>query len=298
MSQLTSWFGTLMEWLNAYLGNYGWSIVVFTVLFRLALTPLDYYQRNTMRKQSRMMARISPKLDALKKKYQNDPNKLNQKQMELYKKENVSPFAGCLPMIFILVLQFPIFIAFFNVIRNLAGEQIYEMYELAASGEEIAPYAFLWVRNLWQPDTFTATIFPTEGQLAGYTATQNITDYAAVMTPWVEKFAGFRNGWGILPLAAAGFSLLQSTMAQQSSAQENSQAQNNAGNNKMMTWMMPVMSLFFCWTSSAAFALYWTTSSIMAVLSQLAINLIFKMQDKKAAAAEVTATVEESIINE
>jgi len=56
-------------------------------------------------------------------------------------------------------------------------------------------------------------------------------------------------------------------------------------NSKMMTWMMPIMYLFFTWTSSAAFALYWCVSSLMAVLSQLVISWIFKMQDAKAGKA-------------
>ncbi len=271
-----------LEWLNGFLGNYGWSIIVFTILFRLVLTPLDYYQRKTMRTQQANMAKINPKLEALKKKYGNDPQKMNAKQMELYKKEGISPFAGCLPMLFILIIQFPIFIAFFNVIRNLTGEQIYAFYETAKNGGEIVPYGFLWVRNLWQPDTFMATVMPLENEIGKYAAMSGVTDYGTVMASWIEQFSALRNGWGFLPLAAAGFSYLQTQLSQQETAKtQGAAAEQNGMNSKIMTWMMPIMFLFFTWTSSAAFALYWCVSSAMAVLSQLVISWIFKMQDEK-----------------
>jgi len=275
-----------LEWLNGFLGNYGWSILVFTILFRLVLTPLDYYQRKTMRTQQANMARINPKLEALKKKYGNDPQKMNAKQMELYKKEGISPFAGCLPMLFILIIQFPIFIAFFNMIRNLSGEQIYAFYETAKAGGDVVPYSFLWVRNLWQPDTFMATVMPLEKEITKYAATASLTDYGTVMAPWIESFSALRNGWGFLPLAAAGFSYLQAQLSQQENAKTQAAAADQNGmNSKMMTWMMPIMYLFFTWTSSAAFALYWCVSSLMAVLSQLVISWIFKRQDAKAGTA-------------
>jgi len=272
----------VMEWLNSFLGNYGWSIVVFTILFRLAISPLDFYQRVSMRKQSDVQKRMNPKLEALKKKYQNDPQKLQSKTMELYKEEHFNPITGCLPMIFILVLQFPIFIAFFNVIRNLSGEQILAMYEAAKAGREIVPYGFLWVHNLWQPDTFMATVITEEAGIGAYKALANITDYGAVMSGWIEQFSAYRNGWGILPVAAAAINYFQSKLTQQQQVA----TPESASSSKMMMWMMPVISLVFCWTSSAAFALYWTVSSIMAVLSNLLISWIFRIQERKKADQE------------
>ena len=90
----------MLNWIYSWVGNYGWSVVVFTLFVRLLVLPLDIKSRRGMR----ATMRIQPKLQALQKKYANDKEKLNQKTLELYRKEHVSMTAGCLPML----LQWPI----------------------------------------------------------------------------------------------------------------------------------------------------------------------------------------------
>ncbi|WP_133629149.1 membrane protein insertase YidC [Fonticella tunisiensis] len=85
-------------------------IAIFTAVIRFLILPLTISQtRSTIK-----MGKIQPKLKKLQEKYKNDPQKLQQAQMELYKEEGVNPFAGCLP----LLIQFPIFIAMYQVILN------------------------------------------------------------------------------------------------------------------------------------------------------------------------------------
>ena len=76
---MTGFFVNLLTWINNLVGNYGWSIVVFTLLIRLVLLPLDIKSKKRMR----AMTKLQPKLQALQKKYANDKDKLNQKTMEL-----------------------------------------------------------------------------------------------------------------------------------------------------------------------------------------------------------------------
>ena len=87
---MTGFFINLLNWINNLVGNYGWSIVLFTLVIRLVLLPLDIKSKKSMR----AVSKIQPKLQALQKKYANDKEKLNQKTMELYRKEHVSPTAG------------------------------------------------------------------------------------------------------------------------------------------------------------------------------------------------------------
>ena len=98
---MTSFFMNVLNWINSWVGNYGWSVVIFTLIVRLALLPLDIKSKKGMRAQQK----IQPKLQALQKKYANDKEKLNQKTMELYKKEHVSMTAGCLPMLISLPID-------------------------------------------------------------------------------------------------------------------------------------------------------------------------------------------------
>lgn len=92
------------------LSAYAMALIIATVLFKLVLMPLTLKQTKSMK----VMQDLNPKLQELQKKYSKDPQTLQRKQLELYKEANYSPFSGCLPML----IQMPILIAFFYVIRN------------------------------------------------------------------------------------------------------------------------------------------------------------------------------------
>ena len=90
--------------------NYGLAIIIFSILLKLILLPLSIKQQKTMKKS----AKIQVKMRDIQEKYKNDPTKMNQEMMDLYKKENMSPFSGCLSAILQIVLLF----AMFGLVRN------------------------------------------------------------------------------------------------------------------------------------------------------------------------------------
>jgi len=120
-----------MNWLHdvTRLG-YGWTIVLITVLLRAAFWPLTAAGTRSMKR----MQALAPEVKALKEKYKDDPQKFTQKQMELWKKNKVSPLGGCLPML----IQTPVFIGFYTMLR---------------SAIELRGAHFLWVADLSKPDT-------------------------------------------------------------------------------------------------------------------------------------------------
>ena len=136
MSQL---LGSFLKLIFDVIGNYGISIIVFTVLVKLVLLPLTLTQTKSMKS----MQVIQPKMEEIKQKYKNDPEKQNQKVMELYKEHKVNPLAGCLP----LLLQFPILIGLFNTLRQPV-KFVFESEE----AYRIADTSFLWMANLSTPD--------------------------------------------------------------------------------------------------------------------------------------------------
>ena len=99
------------------IGNWGWAIIVFTVIFNLLMLPTRFW----MMKSSLKMMRIQPKVEALKKRYAhlkiNDPKRaeMNTEMMALYKTENVNMYGGCLP----LLIQMPLFFAYYRVLANV-----------------------------------------------------------------------------------------------------------------------------------------------------------------------------------
>lgn len=102
--------GYLFKWIYFVVGNYGWTIILFTIITKLILFPLTLKQQKSMKKTQA----LQPKLAAIQQKYQYDKDKLNQETMKLYQESGVNPMGGCLPTL----IQFPILIALYNIIRK------------------------------------------------------------------------------------------------------------------------------------------------------------------------------------
>ncbi len=100
----------LLKGIYSFIGNWGWAIVITTILLRLVLFPLTYKGMVSMNR----LKELSPKVKEIQQKYKGDPAKMNAKMMELYKKHNANPMGGCLPML----LQIPVFFAIYRVLLN------------------------------------------------------------------------------------------------------------------------------------------------------------------------------------
>ena len=98
----------LLNLIHRFIGNWGWSILVLTLLFKLLFYPLNQISGRSMAK----MRRVQPRLKALQERYKDDKQRLSQAMMELYKKEKINPASGCLPML----IQMPIFFALYYVL--------------------------------------------------------------------------------------------------------------------------------------------------------------------------------------
>ena len=147
----------ILDGINTVVGNYGWSIVVFTVLIKLLLFPLDYKSRKSMRN----MSALSPQMAVLQKKYANDKEKLNQKTAELYKKAGVNPLSGCLPML----LSWPILLWMFGAMRNVANTELALQAINLITGTPVEYEGWLWVKNLWMPDSPFSTMIADQNNL-------------------------------------------------------------------------------------------------------------------------------------
>ncbi len=169
---MTGFFINLLNWINGIVGNYGWSIVLFTLLIRMVLLPLDIKSKKSMRATTK----LQPKLQALQKKYANDKDKLNQKTMELYRKEHVSPTAGCLPML----ISLPILWIMFSAMRTVGNEYTIRLIlDMKASGKLPDFHSWLWIKNVFQPDSFGATILPAVNSTL---ATIRATNASSILT--------------------------------------------------------------------------------------------------------------------
>ena len=119
-----------MNLLHSWLHDYGLAILALTTVIKLTLWPIQ----NRANRSMRQMAALSPKMQELKDKYKDDPTRMNQELMKLYKQYGINPVGGCLPM----MIQIPIFFGLFKML----GQAV-----------ELRNAKFLWVKDLSQPDT-------------------------------------------------------------------------------------------------------------------------------------------------
>jgi len=315
---MTGIFESILNGIYNLIGNYGWSVIIFTLLVRLVLLPLDFKSRKGMR----AMTKVQPKVQALQEKYKNDQEKLNQKTMELYRKEKVSPMSGCLPLILQMVVLFVMFGAMRNIAADKTGEMLYGlMNQLGEAGThdgigEIVTEPFLWIKNIFQPDSFGAPILPNFAEAtnaietAGYTmpsfegletlynnyrgtvyGTGQFTSLKILFINLTfpnsfEALVNYANGLFILPIFAALSQILMTmiTNKQQKGLAAN---QNNAMNGAFMKWFFPIFSLYICAGYNAAFAVYWAAANIIAIVQQTLLNIYFDRKDKQEAANEI-----------
>ena len=314
-------FINALKWIHGWVGNYGWSVVVFTLLIRLCVLPLDIKSRRGMY----AMNRVQPKMQDLQKKYANDKEKLNRKMMELYKKEHVSPTAGCLP----LLLQWPILIFMFTAMRVFANEQTIEMILNLKNGIEPTLQSWLWIKNVFQPDSFTSSILPAIGDKlmtispVGYSkvlTAENIAiakeflasdaykvaalNYGAeafkqiqlnflIIRPTLSlptSFANlfqYANGLFILPILAGVSQFFMSSVmnGNQVKKPEAGDTQNPM-NSAFMKWFFPLFSVWICASSNAAFSIYWMAVNVISIVQTVILNKYFERKDALREQAE------------
>lgn len=125
-------FFAVIVWIYGFVGNWGWAIILFTLLVKIILFPLSYKGMMSMQK----LKDLAPKMKELKAKYGKDSQKMNAKMMEMYKKNGANPMGGCLPML----LQIPVFFALYRVLLN-------------ADELQGAPW-ILWIQDLSRMDPY------------------------------------------------------------------------------------------------------------------------------------------------
>lgn len=335
---LTRWFFLAMRWLyETLLTGTGlqasYAIVITIFLFTLAIRVITVFSDIKSRKSSMQMQEIQPELDKLRKKYGNDPQKLNVMQKKFMQEKGVSTLSGCLP----LLIMMPLFFIFISAFRAWSNEQALNLLLLMDQDPEAGialfnQYKFFWILNIWRPDNLTSSAAMTGSQFwttftnsktlvtkyiffseheavfnelllrMGFfvkdasgvlsVATDNtafLASYEQIMGPCIDRYADYVNGYAILPIIAGGTSFLLSKISMMSQPK---QAENpNAATGKTMMYIMPVMTVVFCWQYDATFSLYWTFSNVFAICINLILNKtlpksIERSKQKRAAKLE------------
>lgn len=237
MSILYTFFGKALYYIYTVVDSYGLAIVIFSILAKLLLLPLSIKQNKSMK----IMKDLQPEMEKLQKKYADNKEKLNMETQKLYQKHNYNPLSGCLP----ILLQFPIIIALFTVLRQP------EQWVFLDGTIKAVDMSFLWVQNLGAPDAMNFLADGTKFNVL--TQTSQIID--AVKN-------GMNNGWYIFPVLSIVSQIYMTKMTTQL------QSEQQQRQMKMFNIMMYVMIGYISFTFPAGLAIYWFLQTALSIVQQ------------------------------
>lgn len=135
---------TLINWIQSSVGNFGWTIILVTVLIKLVTSPLDFWVKFNTKKQTLIQQKCAPQVAKLQKKFGSDRQTLQRQSQALYKREGLDMRSGCIVMLINTILTFTIFITFYNDLRKVSAyEAIHQYEQIEATYTENYKEAFL-----------------------------------------------------------------------------------------------------------------------------------------------------------
>lgn len=189
MGQIASLFGVALKAIYGVIGNYGLSIIVFTIIVKMILMPLTVKQT----KSTFAMSEINPKVKEIQAKYKNKPEKQNEEISKLYKESGINPLSGCLP----ILIQMPILMGLFYVFKDPVTHGVFasKAAMAAANGN------FLWIKALSKPDYILAVFSGVSAYLMQKVMTpKDQIEGPMKMMSWL--LAGMSLYWGFIFPAA------------------------------------------------------------------------------------------------
>lgn len=249
--------------------NYGWALVLFTIVTKLLLTPLMVKQQKSTMK----MQKVQPKLSELQKKYQYDKDKLNQETLKLYKENDISPMGGCLP----LLIQFPVLISLYSIIRSpltyifQLGPKLTELETaLNALGAEVTVKDEIGMAAVLEKYGSKLT-----GDLANL-PTVNFNFFGLDLS----QVPGFVWPLIMIPIVAGVTTWMLSWITQKTTGLQQGADSASGGTMKMMNYMFPVMTFMFSVSLPAGLGFYWIMSNIYQMIQSLIMPKLIKLDDE------------------
>ena len=292
-------FGYLLEFMYGLINNYGLAIIFFTIFIKILFIPFSIKQQKTLKKSAKMQE----KMKIIQFKYKNNPEKINQEVMELYKNEKMSPFSGCFTAIIQIVLLFSIFYLVrspLTFMQKIPTENINNyISQLQEGGKSVSTaypeidiireYEFLKEKN---PDDEYIDKANLQMNFLGLDLSkvpqQNLTDFTVYIIPVLYIISSFIS----IKLSTSMQQKTQKEAEKQSMKidgttgkemvpkEENNEMDAIMQTNKMMSWFMPLMSLSVAIIAPLGLALYWLTNNILMIIERLILNKVIKSEEE------------------
>ena len=288
MITIYKFLGSILLFFCEKFGNYGWAILAFGLIVKIIMLPFQMKSKKSMMKT----ITLTPLVKELEKRHKGNPQKYQEEVNKLYRNAGVNPMSGCLWTL----IPFPIIIILYRVVRqplsimmSLAAEEIETLtkvvtdlgYYVEPTGRNAAFYSELHVADALHRGYEAVKASGAVSAFADKLANINFNFLGLNLTE-TPRLAFWANGVTLagfvlflIPFLSAGLSWLQMALAQRfQPAQSAQQAQST----KTMNLMMPLMSIWICFTMPAMMGLYWVEQSVLAIIQEEILNRIYKKQ--------------------
>ena len=278
MAFLANLLGYVLNYLYNWVQNYGWAIIIFSVLLKLILLPFTIKQQKNIKKS----AKISEETSKLQVKYKNDPEKLNREIMDLYKREKASPFSGCLSS----VLQLIIFISVFYLVSSpltymkKIDKTIIDNYktELTESGQTSSYPEIKIIENKSQEDEKVNINMNFLGLDLSKVPMQNLNDVRVYIIPILYIVVIFINTKITTNLTSKNNNKNKNEnnkelkTAGEETTEEQMESIQQMTNS--MSYMMPIMSVAIALIAPLGLSLYWLVSNLLQIAERITIDFV------------------------
>ena len=275
--------GYVMEWIYKLLPNYGWDIILFTLLINLVKIPLQLSQQKSMAK----MSAFQPMIMDIQTKYKDKPEKQQEELMKLQQDYGYKPTAGCVPMLLNFLVIFGVIGVVYNPLQRIFH---ISAAALTAAGEALTAAGVSFTAITRDTNIIAQVVAGNSGVIGCFSADQIAT---------ITEFSQHMNFLGIdltripqiglsldlvLPLLSVVTMFLSTHISMKASGQQ------MQGSMKVTMYLMPLMYLFFCFTYPLAFSLYYVISNIVMTVQT---QVMRKVYDPDKMRKEVEAQIEE-----
>ena len=301
-------FGWLLGFLYDLTSNYGFAMIIFALIVQAVLTPINAKSKKSMMK----MSRLQPKIQAIQKKYANDQQKQNEEIQKLQREEGASMgMGGCLWAFIPLLILIPLFTVIREPIKYILSESVENTELIIETLKTLAPESFSGNQYYHQVTAAGLISSYAEELRAAIPGISEATleginfNFFGVDLGAIPQFNIFAETWAwdwahiglfLIPIISAVSQVMQmwisqkgndSVVTNEKGVQDAEMAKNStsAQSNKMMMWMMPIMSLWIGFTVSAGLSVYWFIGGVFRMISDPIMTKRYrKLYDEEDAA--------------
>ncbi len=306
-------FGYILNWIYNVIGNYGWAIIIFSIIIKLILLPISIKQQKTMQKNNK----LQEKMKEIKVKYKNNPEKQTEATMALYKEENMSPFSGCLSAIVQIILLFAVFYLVKSPLTYMKKvdvdivnkyNTIIQQYDLSSNSaypeieilREIDNIKNLKEKELSEQEEENKTKLSEIKDDELDTLRINMDFFGLNLAQVPTKSSDWKVY--IIPFLYVVMSVISMKITMVTNPNQNKKKKEETARtekalvkkgqqeeefdpvaqmNKNMTYMFPIMYLAVALIAPLGLALYWLMNSVLIIIERLIFNKVLKEEEEK-----------------